>query len=221
MKLTCKTILSLIVVAASIMFAACSSSSKLESSLLADPLDASVWQTSTWLSAVNAPVYKGQVNDNSCSPKGASWFMSTVRNERRVKTARWMTAGLGVYELYINGKPIGREVLKPGFTHPLKTKRSFTYDVTPALRRGAGDENVLSVQVTPGWWGDKVVTPGGNGMWGTKCAFRGVLEITYADGSKRCYATNTDDWRAGIAGPVKHAGIFEEMKKADEALKRA
>ena len=209
MKLTCKTILSLVVVAASIMTTACSSRSKLESSLLTDPLDASAWQTSTWLSAANAPVFKGQVHDNSCAPEGASWFMSTVRNERRVKAARWMTAGLGVYELYVNGQLIGSEVLKPGFTHPLKTKRSFTYDVTPALRRGAGDENVLSVQVTPGWWGDKVVTPGGNGMWGTKCAFRGVLELTYSDGSKRCFATNTDDWRAGIAGPVKQAGIFE------------
>ena len=45
-----------------------------------------------------------------------------------------MTAGLGVYELYVNGKPVGEEFLKPGFTHYAKTKRSFTYDITDIIR---------------------------------------------------------------------------------------
>ena len=121
-----------------------------------------------------------------------------------------MTVGLGVYDLYINGQPVGAEVLKPGFTHPLKTKRSYTYDVTRMLVCKAGAENQLAVQVTPGWWGDKIVTPGGNqGMYGTKCAFRGVLELTYADGTKETFGTDTKTWKAGIAGPVKHAAIFD------------
>ena len=121
-----------------------------------------------------------------------------------------MTVGLGVYDLYINGQPVGAEVLKPGFTHPLKTKRSYTYDVTGMLAKKAGAENQLAVQVTPGWWGDKIVTPGGNqGMYGTKCAFRGVLELTYADGTKETFGTDTKTWKAGIAGPVKHAAIFD------------
>ena len=44
---------------------------------------------------------------------------------------------------------------------------------------------------------------------GKKCAFRGVLEVTYADGSKKLYGTDTKNWKAGIAGPVKHASIFD------------
>ena len=70
-----------------------------------------------------------------------------------------MTAGLGVYELYVNGKPVGEEFLKPGFTHYAKTKRSFTYDITDIIRTKPNAENMLSVQVTPGWWGDKIITP--------------------------------------------------------------
>ena len=69
---------------------------------------------------------------------------------------------------------------------------------------------MLSAQVTPGWWGDKIVTPGGNkGMFGTKCAFRGVLELTFADGTTKLYGTDLENWKAGIAGPVKHAAIFD------------
>lgn len=121
-----------------------------------------------------------------------------------------MTSGLGVYLLYVNGKLIGEEILKPGFTHYAKTKLSFTYDVTDAIFRKANAENTFSVQVTPGWWADKIITPEGNdGMIGKKVAFRGVLELTFADGSKKYYGSDTDSWKAGIAGPVKHAAIFD------------
>ena len=173
-----------------------------------DALEASAWNGSKWISATDAPVAKG--HNNGRAADGASWFVSTVKNEQKVISAKWMTAGLGVYELYVNGKTVGREFLKPGFTHHAKTKRSFTYDITDVIRTKSNAENILSVQVTPGWWGDKIVTPGGHdGMIGKKCAFRGVLELTFSDGTKKRYGTDLENWKAGIAGPVKHAGIFD------------
>ena len=173
-----------------------------------DALEASAWNESKWISAVDAPVVKG--HNNGRAADGASWFVSTVKNEQKIVSAKWMTAGLGVYELYVNGKPVGEEFLKPGFTHYAKTKRSFTYDITDIIRTKPNAENMLSVQVTPGWWGDKIITPGGyDGMIGKKCAFRGVLELTFSDGNKKRYGTDLKNWKAGIAGPVKHAGIFD------------
>ena len=204
-----------------VFFTSCKTSSS-ESALRADALDASAWEVSTWISATNAPVVTGRINDheNGRAADGASWFVSTVKNEQKVKSAKWMTAGLGVYELYVNGKPIGEEFLKPGFTHYAKTKRSFTYDITNVFQTQADGENVLSAQVTPGWWGDKIITPSGNeGMHGKKCAFRGVLELTFADGSKKLYGTDQKNWKAGIAGPVKHAAIFDgEIYDAREPM---
>ena len=178
---------------------------------MTEPLEDAAWNTSVWISAADAPVVTGSVGGaNIRSADGASWFLSTVKNEGKVVGAKWMTTGLGVYELYVNGEPVGAEVLKPGFTHYEKTKLAYTYDVTAALKKGKGAENVLSAQVTPGWWADKIITPGGHdGMVGKKCAFRGVLELTYADGTKKCYGTNLTDWTAGIAGPVTHAAIFD------------
>ena len=171
-------------------------------------LDASAWNQSEWISAVDAQV--AVENDDDRSSDGASWFVSTLKNEGKVVNAKWMTTGLGVFEIYVNGTPIGEEILKPGFTHYAKTKRSFTYDVTAAFKTKAGAENILAAQVTPGWWADKIITPGGmDNVIGKKCAFRGVLEVTYADGSKKLYGTDTKNWKAGIAGPVKHASIFD------------
>ena len=176
-----------------------------------DALDNAAWDASEWISVANAPVVTGAITGtNERAADGASWFVSTLKNEKKVTSARWMTTGLGVYELYVNGKLIGNEILKPGFTHYAKTKRSFTYDITDAISTQAEAENVLAVQVTPGWWADKIITPGGHdGMIGKKVAFRGVVELTFADGSKAYYGSNTTDWKAGIAGPVKHAAIFD------------
>ncbi|MBR6932957.1 MAG: alpha-L-rhamnosidase N-terminal domain-containing protein, partial [Bacteroidales bacterium] len=198
-------------VALYLLFTACKTSSGTPVGIRTEALPDSTWNTSFWISVTDAPVVTHKVTDKNCrSADGASWFISTVRNNTKVLSAKWMTAGLGVYELYVNGKPVGEEILKPGFTHYARTKRSFTYDVTEAFRTKAGAENVLAVQVTPGWWADKIVTPRNHkGMIGKKCAFRGVLELVFADGTKEYIGTDTEHWKAGIAGPVKHAGIFD------------
>ena len=197
-------------VVAAFVVAACGTQVTMEVGSRTAALDVSAWEASQWISVVDAPVVTGPVGLDPRAADGASWFVSTVQNGQKVTSAKWMTTALGVYELYLNGRPVGQEVLKPGFTHPEKTRRSFTYDITAAFEKEPGAENVLSAQVTPGWWADKIVTPGGHeGMVGRKCAFRAVLELTYADGSKVLYGTDTDSWKAGIAGPVKHAGIFD------------
>lgn len=195
--------------ATSLMNVSCSVSDKQPYSLTA-ALNDSVWKSSSWISVVDAPVVSGEVADGSRAADGASWFLATVRNDKKVSRVLWMTTGLGVYELYVNGKPVGDEILKPGFTHPEKTRLSLTYDVTGLFDTASGAENVLSAQVTPGWWADKIVTPAGHdGMIGRKCAFRGVLALYYSDGSTRLYGTDTENWKAGIAGPVTHAAIYD------------
>ncbi len=173
-------------------------------------LDASAWNQSQWISAADAPLVKGRADRVIRAADGSSWFVATVKNGQRVTSARWMTTGLGVYELYLNGQLVGDEVLKPGFTHPMKTRRSFTYDITDAFATKKGAENVLSAQVTPGWWADKIVTPGDReGMLGRKCAFRAVLELTFADGTRQLIGTDREHWKAGTVGPVKHAAIYD------------
>ena len=199
---------SFILAASAAVLAACSTPApEVE---LVDALDASAWNESQWISVVDAPIAKGPAQEGYKSARGSNWFLSTVTNEKKVTKAVWMTAGLGVYDLFVNSQLVGKEVLKPGFTHFAKTKRSFTYDVTALFDCKAGAENTLSVQVTPGWWADKIITTGDKEtMQGRKCAFRGVLELTYADGTKVLLGTDTQNWKAGIAGPVQHAGIFD------------
>ena len=190
--------------------AACAKTESETVGQLCEPLDDSAWGISAWISVVDAPVVTEEVDNGSRAADGASWFVSQVQNDKKVKVAKWMTTGLGVYELYLNEKKVGQEILKPGFTHHDKTKIAYTYDVTEAFNKAKDATNTLAVQVTPGWWADKIVTPAGHeGMIGKKVAFRGVLELTYTDGTKETFGTDMDTWKAGIAGKVKHAAIFD------------
>lgn len=192
-----------------LLFSGCMSEAEIKHvGHMSDALDSSLWEESVWISAADAPVLQGQGHLRAAD--GASWFVSSLTNDKDVASAKWMTAGLGVYELYINGRAVGEEFLKPGFTHHLKTKRSFTYDISEAFNTDKDQVNTLSAQVTPGWWADKIITPANHdGMNGKKCAFRSVLEVTYTDGTVKRFGTDTVGWKAGIAGPVKHAAIFD------------
>ena len=173
-----------------------------------DALPDEAWEVSEWISVADAPVVTDTVYDGSRAADGANWFVASIDADKSIQSAIWMTTGLGVYQLYVNENQVGEEVLKPGFTHYAKTKRSFTYDITPAVKNQP--QFTLAAQVTPGWWADKIITPAGTkGMYGHKCAFRAVLKLQYEDGSEQLIGTDTIIWSAGIAGPVTHAAIFD------------
>lgn len=196
--------------AALAMFVGCSARDA-DVAVKIEALPSSSWDSSEWISAADAPVVTGAIEgDNQRAADGASWFMSTIHNSKEVSSAKWMTTGLGIYDIYVNGELVGDEILKPGFTHYARTRRSFTYDITALYDRKAGADNVLAAQATPGWWADKIITPGGHeGMVGKKPAFRAVLQLTYKDGTSELFGTDTESWKAGVAGPVTHAAIFD------------
>ena len=160
---------------------------------------------SEWLAVPDAPVATDADRAAQNAAPGASWFVGEVTNAKAVKSAVWTTTGLGVYELYLNGERVGTdEALKPGFTDVRKTRRAFATDVTAFLRREKGAKNVLAAEVTAGWWRDKIVNYAGR-----KSAFRGVLELVYADGTAERFGTDAKTWRCAVGGPVRRAAIFD------------
>ena len=191
------------------LFAACAQGPQRQD-LLCETLPSEYWESSSWISAVDAPVLTEIVSAGSRAADGASWFVLDKKNAGKVVSAKWMTTALGLYEIYVGKAPVGIEFLKPGYTSYEKTRRSFTYDVTSLIDKRAGATNRFSAEITPGWWADVILTPAGHeGMNGKKPAFRAVLELTYADGTVELVGTDTSAWKAGVAGPVTHGAIFD------------
>ena len=73
-------------------------------------------------------------------------FVRTVEVAKPVKRVTWTVSGLGVFRIYVNGREAGADdFLKPGLTHIVKRRHSFSYDVTAMFKLG---KNVLAAEVS-------------------------------------------------------------------------
>ena len=158
-----------------------------------------------WISpAERLPEPTREQRHANVSVPGTAVFVKTVTNAKDVKSATWTVSGLGVFTCRLNGNEVGEEdFLKPGFTHVEKCRHAFAYDVTPFLNRAKDAKNVLSAEVSSGWWRDQIV-----GYRGKDSAFRAELAVTYADGTAETFGTDPS-WLSAYAGPVRNASIFE------------
>ncbi len=81
--------------------------------------------------------------------KPAPLLRRRLELRKSVVAARVYVSGLGYYELYVNGRRIGDEVLAPAFSRYDLTTFYQTHDVIVALRAG---ENVFGVILGSGWY---------------------------------------------------------------------
>jgi alpha-L-rhamnosidase len=83
---------------------------------------------------------------------GANQLRKEFTLDGKPVRARAYIAGLGYYELRINGKKIGDRVLDPGWTTYDKRVLYAGYDVTQQLQVGA---NAIGVMLGQGWYGSR------------------------------------------------------------------
>ena len=153
-----------------------------------------------WISAVNQRIAGEDERRLERAADGTSWFAKAFELEESPIKAVIEASGLGVFELYVNGRKVGEHFLKPGFTHYAKTKYYFSYDVADFLKPGS---NVIAAAVSSGWWRDRIVN-----YKGRKSALWCRLEMTDREGTVTRLESDTT-WRASVAGPVLRAGIFD------------
>lgn len=117
---------------------------------------------------------------------------------------------LGVYELFCNGRRVGRtddgktvfDELKPGWTDYHKRVLSDTYDLTPYLDRNG--ENTLLAAVAPGWWSGRISC----GEYGWQpCAFCASLQLRKKNGNTEIGTGR--DWETAFGGPVRSSDIWD------------
>ncbi len=114
-----------------------------------------------------------------------------------VASATLHVSSLGVYEARINGRPIGDDVLSPGWSAYEWRLRHRTYDVVGLLE----DENVLTVVVGNGWYRGRLGFMGGGAFYGDRLGLIAELEITYEDGHRQRVETD-DSWTASASDTI-------------------
>lgn len=150
-------------------------------------------------------------------PVGAGWdedpdamrrparVRKDFRLERPVVRARLYVTAHGLYEVEINGRRVGDEVLAPGWTVYPQRLRYRTHDVTEHLAEGA---NTIGAWLGDGWYRGKYGFDGGTrNIYGTDQSLIAQLEVTYDDGTTTVVATD-GSWTAA-PGPILTSGLYE------------
>ena len=144
-------------------------------------------------------------SETQWSRLAARYLRKEFALKKGVKRATVHIAGMGLYELFINGQRIGNQVLAPAPTDYRKTILYNTYDVTSLLQA----ENAMGVTL-------------GNGRFYTMRQnykpykiptfgypkLRLNLIVEYADGSKETIATNTS-WKLTTEGPIRSNNEYD------------
>lgn len=132
----------------------------------------------------------------------APHFRKNWRLEKPVRSARVYISGIGFYELYINGEPVGDHKLAPDRTEYTKTVFYHIHDVTGCMRDG---QNALGVWLGNGWYNqrDKVNE---KLLWYGYPRLICQLELQYKDGTTETICSG-DDFRIS-AGPITYNNIY-------------
>lgn len=136
----------------------------------------------------------------------ARYLGTTITHTKKVKKAIAYIAGVGLYELYINGKRMGNQVLTPAPTDYRKSVLYNTYDVTELLQQQK----------------EEILIALGNGRFFTmrqnykpkkintfgfpKLLFQ--LELMYTDGTRQTVVSDKS-WKLNGDGPVRSNNEYD------------
>jgi len=129
--------------------------------------------------------------DDTPEDSAVKTFGKNLKITKPLKSARVYATSLGIYEMYIGGKPITDTCFNPGWTVYDARLLYQTFDVTDMLAEG---ENHLTASVAPGWYKGDLCFTGVRGIFGEKLAFSAQINLFYMDGSCETILTD-EDWQ--------------------------
>jgi alpha-L-rhamnosidase len=160
-------------------------------------------KASTWLAARNlGPAGMqpwGEISGPEDRRLPARWLRKEFATDKQLRRATAYISGLGLSELYLNGRKAGDHVLSPGLTEYPKRAFYVTHDVTALIQRGA---NAVGVVLGNGrYFAPRSKVPTETRTYGfPKLLLQ--LKLEYADGSSALVLSD-DTWKLTTNGPVR------------------
>jgi len=135
----------------------------------------------------------------------APLFRKVFSVKKEIKSARAYICGLGYYELFLNGKRVGKNYLDPGYTHFDKRVLYITHDVTSLVKSG---DNVVAAVLGNGWFNEQSVAVWDfhKARWRNRPQMICEIRITFTDGTSQTLATD-ETWKTNI-GPYLYNSIY-------------
>jgi len=120
---------------------------------------------------------------------------------KKIKEATVAVCGLGLYELYLNGKKVGDHVLDPAQTSYDKRAFFVEHDVTEHI---SNNDNAIGLMLGNGFFGQNMAFSEGLSYGKPRAIL--VLTIVFADGTSEKIVTD-ESWKAN-SGPILFDNIY-------------
>jgi alpha-L-rhamnosidase len=135
----------------------------------------------------------------------APLFRKKITINKEVEKARLYMAAAGYYEVFINDKRIGDNLLDPGYTHFDKRILYVTHDITDSLESG---DNIIATVSGNGWYNEQSVAVWNfhEARWRNRPRMMCELRITYKDGTVETLGTD-ESWLTAT-GPYLYNNLY-------------
>ena len=120
-----------------------------------------------------------------------------------VDSARIYITSHGLYQLRLNGAPVGDQVFTPGWTSYNKRLQYQTYDVTSLLTSG---DNAVGIILGDGWYRGNIGFSNKRNVYGEHLALLFELRIKYRNGREESVLSD-QTWKAAT-GPIVMSEIY-------------
>lgn len=151
----------------------------------------------------------------TCDPKEARLpvFVKEfpIPFDKKIESARLYICGLGLYEVYLNGRKTGEEYFAPGCNAYDRWLQAQTYDITEQLKK----ENKIAVIVGDGWYKGRYWS--GNCNYGDSLKLIAEIHICYRDQTEETILTD-ESWQVERSS-ILFSGIYDGEQR-DETLKK-
>ncbi|MDR0396422.1 MAG: glycoside hydrolase family 78 protein [Oscillospiraceae bacterium] len=139
------------------------------------------------------------------SVKGDLTIRRTFSADKPIRSARIYAAGVGLYELELNGSKVGDEFFAPFCNQYAKWIQVQTYDADALLRRG---ENTLCARLGNGWYMGRFGFRDTSKLAGDTQALKLELHIYYQDGAYEVVSTQPGSWIVSDS-PFSNDNIYD------------
>jgi alpha-L-rhamnosidase len=132
------------------------------------------------------------------------YFRKEFPAGKNIASARVYVTSHGFYELHLNGKKVGDQVLTPGWTTYGKRLQYQVYDVTNQLVNG---NNSIGAVLGDGWYRGTLAWDYNWAFYGKSLGLLLQLRIVFKDGSERLIVSD-ETWKANQDGAIRMSDIY-------------
>ncbi len=142
----------------------------------------------------------GDTNRYSPSPH----FRKEFSVSKTIAKAVVYVTSHGWYELHLNGKKVGDQVLTPGWTSYGKRLQYQVYDITGQVVKG---KNAVAAALGDGWYRSTLGWGSNWAIYGKKLGLLMQLKLTYTDGTETLIVTD-ESWKCNNNGAIRMSDVY-------------